>query len=163
MYTLGVVAVWYLVRFRFFFFKQKTAYEMRISDWSSDVCSSDLLIYGDDPQQGVIEGSRFIHPELRLTFTAPQGFYMVNSTRAVSINGQSGKAQMTMAAYNGNLADYVRPQFATLGGTEQDLRPTNVPRTTVTGIPQAYGTAPVTTGSSQVDAGEFGRAGWRER
>src|SRR3546814_4633363 len=32
----------------FFFFKQKTAYEMRISDWSSDVCSSDLLglIYG---------------------------------------------------------------------------------------------------------------------
>src|SRR3546814_9303823 len=27
----------------FFFFKQKTAYEMRISDWSSDVCSSDLV------------------------------------------------------------------------------------------------------------------------
>src|SRR3546814_6562045 len=27
----------------FFFFKQKTAYEMRISDWSSDVCSSDLI------------------------------------------------------------------------------------------------------------------------
>src|SRR3546814_5609004 len=27
-----------------FFFKQKTAYEMRISDWSSDVCSSDLLM-----------------------------------------------------------------------------------------------------------------------
>src|SRR3546814_20743029 len=30
------------VMFLFFFFKQKTAYEMRISDWSSDVCSSDL-------------------------------------------------------------------------------------------------------------------------
>src|SRR3546814_10389485 len=28
--------------YSFFFFKQKTAYEMRISDWSSDVCSSDL-------------------------------------------------------------------------------------------------------------------------
>src|SRR3546814_6198734 len=28
----------------FFFFKQKTAYEMRISDWSSDVCSSDLSV-----------------------------------------------------------------------------------------------------------------------
>src|SRR3546814_2453369 len=36
-YTL--VASWFYV----FFFKQKTAYEMRISDWSSDVCSSDLL------------------------------------------------------------------------------------------------------------------------
>src|SRR3546814_8599760 len=32
------------MEFLFFFFKQKTAYEMRISDWSSDVCSSDLLI-----------------------------------------------------------------------------------------------------------------------
>src|SRR3546814_13981614 len=33
----------YCVIICFFFFKQKTAYEMRISDWSSDVCSSDLL------------------------------------------------------------------------------------------------------------------------
>src|SRR3546814_10283699 len=31
-----------MYRFVVFFFKQKTAYEMRISDWSSDVCSSDL-------------------------------------------------------------------------------------------------------------------------
>src|SRR3546814_11203530 len=36
------VFVWLCVWFLFFFFKQKTAYEMRISDWSSDVCSSDL-------------------------------------------------------------------------------------------------------------------------
>src|SRR3546814_19284589 len=35
--------LWCCVRMSFFFFfKQKTAYEMRISDWSSDVCSSDL-------------------------------------------------------------------------------------------------------------------------
>src|SRR3546814_18186147 len=33
----------------FFFFKQKTAYEMRISDWSSDVCSSDLVARRDRP------------------------------------------------------------------------------------------------------------------
>src|SRR3546814_7759515 len=35
--------------FVFFFFKQNTAYEMRISDWSSDVCSSDLLWLGAQP------------------------------------------------------------------------------------------------------------------
>src|SRR3546814_2948050 len=35
-----------LFLFYVFFFKQKTAYEMRISDWSSDVCSSDLLLGG---------------------------------------------------------------------------------------------------------------------
>src|SRR3546814_3540545 len=34
--------------FVFFFFKQKTAYEMRISDWSSDVCSSDLCAFQRD-------------------------------------------------------------------------------------------------------------------
>src|SRR3546814_5300692 len=38
----------------FFFFKQKTAYEMRISDWSSDVCSSDL----PDQPVGEIGGRR---------------------------------------------------------------------------------------------------------
>src|SRR3546814_19346327 len=38
-----VVCVWV-----FFFFKQKTAYEMRISDWSSDVCSSDLQVGGGE-------------------------------------------------------------------------------------------------------------------
>src|SRR3546814_5484775 len=36
----------------FFFFKQKTAYDMRISDWSSDVCSSDLQEGDEDRQQG---------------------------------------------------------------------------------------------------------------
>src|SRR3546814_8820217 len=42
--------------FLVFFFKQKTAYEMRISDWSSDVCSSDLAaIVGMDIGKGRIE------------------------------------------------------------------------------------------------------------
>src|SRR3546814_11957544 len=41
----------------FFFFKQKTAYEMRISDWSSDVCSSDLLRY-QHPAGGGEQGDR---------------------------------------------------------------------------------------------------------
>src|SRR3546814_19335462 len=39
----------------FFFFKQKTAYEMRISDWSSDVCSSDLLCPHHSPHRIDIE------------------------------------------------------------------------------------------------------------
>src|SRR3546814_3969824 len=37
-----ICVIYVLCFFLFFFFKQKTAYEMRISDWSSDVCSSDL-------------------------------------------------------------------------------------------------------------------------
>src|SRR3546814_17245980 len=38
------VVSWYSLCLFFFFFKQKTAYELRISDWSSDVCSSDLYV-----------------------------------------------------------------------------------------------------------------------
>src|SRR3546814_15465982 len=50
------VCMWF-----FFFFKQKTAYEMRISDWSSDVCSSDLSTFhrrhGRDGQKQQFIGS----------------------------------------------------------------------------------------------------------
>jgi len=115
----------------------------------------DGLIYGDDPEQGVIEGSRFIHPDLRLTFTAPQGFYMVNSTSAVSVNGQGGKAQLTLAPYNGDLDSYVRQQFRTLGGENNQLAPQSIERTTVNGIRAAYGQARVNNGNSQVDVTIF--------
>src|SRR3546814_18317331 len=40
--------------FLFFFFKQKTAYEMRISDWISDVCSSDLVCGAPNARAGLI-------------------------------------------------------------------------------------------------------------
>ncbi|TNE46418.1 MAG: peptidase M48 Ste24p [Sphingomonadales bacterium] len=115
----------------------------------------DGLIYGDDPAQGVVEGRQFVHPELRLSFTAPQGFYMVNGTRAVTINGQSGKAQMTLASYNGDLSTYVRQQFTALGGEQQQLAPTTLERTTVNGLPAAYGMARVNNGNSQVDVVVF--------
>src|SRR3546814_4176827 len=40
--------------FNFFLYKRKTAYDMRISDWSSDVCSSDLLCLADQPVGDVL-------------------------------------------------------------------------------------------------------------
>src|SRR3546814_3799221 len=43
----------------FFFFKQKTAYELRISDWSSDVCSSDLQLHRCDAAIADPCGERF--------------------------------------------------------------------------------------------------------
>src|SRR3546814_11628628 len=47
----------------FFFFKQKTAYEMRISDWSSDVCSSDLLPPVDETPDAQAEDDAERHRE----------------------------------------------------------------------------------------------------
>jgi predicted Zn-dependent protease len=121
----------------------------------------DGLLYGDDPAQGLIEGSTFIHPELRLAFTAPQGFTIINAARAVSIQGQGGQAQMTLAAYNGNLETYVRQQFTALGGQNAKLAPAQLQRTTVNELPAVYGMARVNNGSSQIDlvvfAYEFAR------
>lgn len=123
----------------------------------------DGMLYGDDPAQGMIEGSTFIHPEMRLAFTAPQGFYMVNGTRAVSIQGQGGQAQMTLAAYSGNLETYVRQQFTALGGQNSNLAPAQLERTTVNGLPAVYGTARVNNGQSQVDVVVFAYEFARDR
>src|SRR3546814_3011777 len=43
-----------------FFFKQKTAYEMRISDWSSDVCSSDLACHPERSEGSAWPDVRFL-------------------------------------------------------------------------------------------------------
>src|SRR3546814_5753153 len=58
----------------FFFFKQKTAYEMRISDWSSDVCSSDLKFFPTAQLLGPISRDRTGPVEHPLVGPA-KGFY----------------------------------------------------------------------------------------
>ena len=116
----------------------------------------DGIMYGDDPKQGVVEGNRFTHPEFRLTFQAPNGFYLVNSTQAVMIGGTSGKGQFSSAAYNGDLDSYIRSVFARLGGQNQAQIPiSEINRTTVNGIPAAYGSARVISGGGQVDVTVF--------
>jgi len=112
----------------------------------------DGLTYGDDPKQGIVDGRNFTHPELRLHFQAPDGFYMVNGTSAVSINGQSGKAQFTGGSYSGDLDAYVRAGFSALtGANEQKISPQSIERTTINGLPAAYGIARVNNGNSQLD------------
>src|SRR3546814_3458176 len=92
-----------------FFFKQKTAYEMRISDWSSDVCSSDLRLilqwlaeteayYGkDEPERGVGSGLSTVEAGLRLS-------YEIRRELAPYIG-------VTWERAYGGTADYRRAQF----------------------------------------------------
>src|SRR3546814_8743304 len=65
MSLLSTVVIISCVFYGFFFFKQKTAYEMRISDWSSDVCSSDLRQSkppGDDDLHGLSDNTLQLDP-----------------------------------------------------------------------------------------------------
>ena len=76
--------------------------------------------------------------------------------RAVTIGGSSGKGEFSSAAYNGNLESYIRQVFASLGSTNQAQIPiSQLERTSVNGIPAAYGSARVTSGNSQVDVVVF--------
>lgn len=114
------------------------------------------LTYGDDPKQGVVEGRKFAHPAFKLAYEAPSGFYMMNGTRAVAINGQSGRGQFTGAAFSGDLDGYVRTAFAGLTESgQQQIDPGQISRTTVNGIPAAYATARVNNGNAMVDVTVF--------
>ncbi len=50
----------------------------------------DGLLYGDDPEQGFVIGRRFIHPVMRIAFTAPEGFTLTNSPQRIAIDGPDG-------------------------------------------------------------------------
>src|SRR3546814_8582143 len=79
----------------FFFCKQKTAYVMRISDWSSDVCSSDLAKPGEDPEpvtfkvsEFPVEGVREVLPMMKVgsrweVFLPPEKAYGRSEERRV--------------------------------------------------------------------------------
>ncbi|KUR71427.1 peptidase M48 Ste24p [Novosphingobium fuchskuhlense] len=117
----------------------------------------DGLTYGDDPKQGVVDGRKFLHPGFRMSFQAPQGFYLVNGTRSVSISGQSGKGELATAPFSGNLDAYVRAVFAGLSD-QQRLVPDTVRTTTVNGIPAAYGVVRADTGDGTRDIVVFAYA-----
>ncbi|MBH1992358.1 MAG: M48 family metalloprotease [Sphingomonadaceae bacterium] len=115
----------------------------------------DGVLYGGDPKQGVIEGERFRHPDLRLSFIAPSGFGMENGADAVSITGSGGQAQFGAAAYSGNLASYIDGVLTRLGGGNGGVPAGEVSRTTVNGLPAAWRTVRAATQSGQVDATVF--------
>lgn len=117
----------------------------------------DGMIYGDDPRQGIIDGRTFRHPELRIGFTAPQGYTMANSPQAVTITGQGGQAQLSTAAFRGDLGEYVNRVFASLSG--QGRAPAAQVRfTRVNGLEAAWATTRASTGRQAVDATVFAYA-----
>src|SRR3546814_8876581 len=67
----------------FFFFKQKTAYEMRISDWSSDVCSSDLVAVALNlNRRGSAPGKLWEKPPYHTLTARPEDWYEASPVSA---------------------------------------------------------------------------------
>lgn len=53
----------------------------------------DGMIYGDDPKEGVVRGNTFTHPDLRLSFSVPDGWRISNTSDAVLATGPGGRLQ----------------------------------------------------------------------
>ena len=109
------------------------------------------IFVDDDPAQGVIEGPRFTHPDLRIQFQVPNGYLMQNSTEAVSIKGSAGQAQFSGGRFNGSMDQYVYRAIQELTGGRMQLQVPPPQRTMVNGIPAAFTTTRANTSSGALD------------
>lgn len=124
----------------------------RVLNRDTFLANIDGIMYDDDPEQGVVRGQQFIHPTMKLKFTAPQGYSIGNSTSAVTVSGSNGKAQFSGATIpSGGLDAYVKAVFTKLGGSTTSLSVSDIKKTQINNIPAAYATARTSTQSGQVD------------
>ena len=107
------------------------------------------MLYGHDPAQGVVEGQDFLHPQLKMKFTAPSGFGMQNASDAVTINGNNGKAIFAGGAFDGNRSSYVANALKAVSGENATIPAGEIRRTTVNDIPAFYTNAIVNTQQGQ--------------
>jgi predicted Zn-dependent protease len=72
----------------------------------------DGMLYGDDPKEGIIRGREFLHPDLRFKFSAPEGFQLINSSRAVyAVDGKGSQMVFDLGQLNSpgqSTADYLK-------------------------------------------------------
>ncbi|MBW4330866.1 M48 family metalloprotease [Stakelama sp. CBK3Z-3] len=115
----------------------------------------DGLLYGDNPDNGIIDGRDFLHPKLGIAFTIPQGAQMQNNAQAVTISGQNMQAQFGTGSYSGSLPNYIQQVLKSLGGSGATLSGGQVQRTTINGFPTAYAQTRASTQSGSVDVTIF--------
>lgn len=115
----------------------------------------DGVIVDDDPEQGIIDGRSFVHPDLRLQFVVPTGYLMQNGTRAVSIQGSGGQAQFSGGRYTGSIDSYIGRVLQDLTGGRVQLALGPIQRTRVNNIPASYVVGRANTSSGAIDVGVF--------
>ncbi len=96
------------------------------------------IIYGNDPDQGVIRGRDFIHPARQFCFLVPEGFRLINNPRSVVASGPGGaiiQFDMGFRTHKGTMATYLQNVWAARA------RVSSVERITVNGMDGATGAA----------------------
>ena len=98
------------------------------------------MVYGGDPEQGMIRGRNFIHPKLRFRFSVPDGFRLINNPRTVVASGPEGamiQLNLDSKPYKRDMDNYLQNVWAA------KTRVSSVERINVNGMNGATGTAQI--------------------
>jgi predicted Zn-dependent protease len=98
----------------------------------------DGMLYGDDPKEGIVRGTEFVHPDLRFRFQVPDGFVIRNGTREVVAQKPNVKAAIVFDAATretGDVYSYLTREWG------KDVSLSDVGRIDINGIPAATGAA----------------------
>jgi len=106
----------------------------------------DGLLFGDDPQQGIVVGQRFVHPKMRFEFTVPDGFRLQNSSERVVAKDRAGAAVVfdIAPARSRPMVSYVAREWAPKAKVNQ------LEAVRVNGIPGATGWAAASSGGKPI-------------
>jgi predicted Zn-dependent protease len=117
------------------------------------------LTYGEDPSEGFVRGRRFLHPKLGFTFTAPDGFTLDNTSRAVfgvKYNGaQALRLDVVRVPAEQTLQDYLN------SGWIENIDSKSIEEMTISGFPAATATASGDQWSFRLYAVRFGSEVYR--
>jgi predicted Zn-dependent protease len=100
----------------------------------------DGLAFGDDPSQGVVRGSAFIHPKLGFAFEAPEGFTLENQSAALIGVGKAGGEALRLDSIP--IADSTSVASAIASGWIEGLKTTSVETMQIGGLEAATAVAP---------------------
>ncbi|MFN3463897.1 MAG: M48 family metalloprotease [Terricaulis sp.] len=92
------------------------------------------MIYGDDPEQGFVNGRTFSHPGMRISFEAPQGASLTNTPQAVIVRGQNLQSQFSGGALQGSLEAYANNVLRQVIGQAPATQIEQARRSTINGL-----------------------------
>lgn len=94
----------------------------------------DGILYGDDPEQGFVNGRTFSHPGMRISFEAPQGASLTNTPQAVIVRGQNLQSQFSGGALQGSLEAYANNVLRQVIGQAPATQIEQARRSTINGL-----------------------------
>ncbi|MGB0681267.1 MAG: M48 family metalloprotease [Magnetovibrionaceae bacterium] len=115
---------------------------------------ADGLLYGDDPKEGIREGRTFSHPDLKMTFTVPEGFEIFNGKTAVVARDNNGAVIVFDMGKPKNLAEAgsVTSYLTRSWASKLKVSVSGVERINVNGLDAATGISRVNTRDGKKDA-----------